>query len=130
MGIEERPPLNIITLKEVLERCLEMRRGRELNVCIPNNKGGMGGTSATNVVFAGGGIDWDAGKFFIYPQVKMIEMPPEFTESKFQDAIQRIKTLEGLVQRLLDSIDTPRELDHAKRYAITVLEIFKKKPIK
>lgn len=46
-------------------------------VCIPNNKGGMGGTSVTNVENVGGGIDWDAHKFFIWPRNKMIEAGQE-----------------------------------------------------
>jgi len=37
----------------------------------------MGGTSVTNVTHVGGGIDWDAGKFFIWPEKKMIEAAQE-----------------------------------------------------
>ena len=127
MSTEIKKPVTLISLKEVVDRYLEDSRGRELTVCIPNNKGGMGGTSVTNVVSAHRGIDWDSGKFFIYPEVKMIERPPDFTESKYQEAIQRIKSLEGIVQRFVDSVDDPKELGFAVKMAKNALEIFKKK---
>ncbi len=47
----------------------------DLEVCIPNNKGGMmGGTSVTSVKSANRGIDWDGKKFIISPEIEMIEM--------------------------------------------------------
>ena len=48
-------------------------RNDGLEVCIPNHKGGMGGTSVTKVVGAGTGIDWDRGKYFILPEKEMVE---------------------------------------------------------
>jgi hypothetical protein len=45
----------------------------EIEVCIPNNKHGWGGTQVTYVKSAHKGIDWDKGKFMIYPSVEMIE---------------------------------------------------------
>lgn len=130
---EIKPPLTILTLKEAVDRYIQMRpNSRELTVCIPNNKGGMGGTSVTNVIGAHSGIDWDAGKFMIYPEVKMIEMPPTFTESQYQEALQRIKSLEMIARRLVDSIESKdeKELGHSVRFAKTALDIYKKKPIK
>lgn len=68
-----------MTLKELKERIdwyLEHNiRNGELEVCIPNQKGGMGGTSVTYVKTANKGIDWDKNKFFIFPEVDMIEQP-------------------------------------------------------
>lgn len=48
-------------------------RYHELEVCIPNHKGGMGGTSVTKVKYANKGIDWDSGKFIITPEIQMVE---------------------------------------------------------
>ena len=65
-----------MTLKELRER-IELysdERYDNLEVCIPNNKGGMmGGTPVTSVKFANKGIDWDGGKFIIWPEKEMIE---------------------------------------------------------
>lgn len=128
---EENKPLTLSALKEAVDHYFERRSGRELTVCIPNNKGGMGGTSVTNVISVHGGIDWDAGKFFIHPEVKMIERPPDFTESNYQYALQRIKSLEMISQRLITAIEMKddREIGFALRFAKTSLDIFKKKPI-
>lgn len=46
-----------------------------IKVCIPNNKGGIGGTSVTGVKMACAGFDWDNGKFIIFPETAMIERP-------------------------------------------------------
>ncbi len=69
---EEKKPLTLITLKEVVDHHLSMKgdRANEITVCIPNNKVGMGGTPVTYVTGAHGGIDWDSGKFFIQPAGK------------------------------------------------------------
>lgn len=68
-----------MTLKELKQRVdtyYEMNeRYHDLEVCIPNNKGGLGGTSVTKVKYANKGIDWDSGKFILSPEVPMIERP-------------------------------------------------------
>lgn len=131
MSTEIKKPMTLMTLKEVVDRYLEMRQGRDLTVCIPNNKGGMGGTSVTNVMGANGGIDWDGGKFFIQPEVKMIERPPDFTESKFQEALQRIKSLETIIEKFLhDTEGDQKFLPTTIRFAKTAMERFNKNPIK
>ena len=65
-----------MTLKE-LKRRVDFAMQNEQNhvsiVCIPNNLGGMGGTSVTNVTGTGVGFDWDSGKFMIFTEVKMTE---------------------------------------------------------
>lgn len=61
-------------LKEKVDFFYNMgERYHYLEVCIPNEKGGMGGTPVTKVKSVNKGIDWDNGKFFIFPEVKMIE---------------------------------------------------------
>lgn len=45
----------------------------DIEVCIPNNKVGIGGTSVTYVQSAHKGFDWDSGRFIIYPKVPMVE---------------------------------------------------------
>ena len=67
-----------MTLKELRDRIEAVPKGAfydNLNVCIPNNKGIIGPTSTTDVRHAGQGIDWDNGKFFIWPEKEMIEKP-------------------------------------------------------
>ena len=49
----------------------------ELEVCIPNQEGGMEGTPVTYVKSAHKGIDWDSGKFIIHPVTNMIEQPEQ-----------------------------------------------------
>lgn len=67
-----------MTLKELKERVSRLdERFDDLEVCIPNNKGGYGGLSVTKVKGAHRGIDWDNGKFFIWPEVEMIEKPKD-----------------------------------------------------
>ncbi|NLH44749.1 MAG: hypothetical protein GX451_01170 [Acholeplasmataceae bacterium] len=61
-------------LKERVDQALQSERNKNLEVCIPNNKGGMGGISATGVKYAGQGIDWDGGKFFVWPEKEMQEI--------------------------------------------------------
>lgn len=64
-----------MTVKELKERLSHLDgRYDDLEVCIPNNKGGMGGLSVTKVKGANRGIDWDSGKFFIWPETQMVEM--------------------------------------------------------
>jgi len=130
----KKEPMTVMTLKEVVDDYLKMKgdRGKEIRVCIPNNKGGMGGTPVTSVMHAGGGIDWDASKFIIYPEVKMIEMPPAFTESEFQAALQRIKSLTNGLERLTAAVENKeeKELWHATRFAKNMLNAFEKSPIK
>jgi hypothetical protein len=64
-----------MTLKELKERVdWAIENGDDdLKVCIPNNKVGMGGTSVTFVKQAARGIDWDSGKFILWPETEMIE---------------------------------------------------------
>ena len=74
-----------MTLKELKERIAHLgERYDDLEVCIPNNKGGMmGGTPVTSVKGANKGIDWDGGKFIIWPETKLIESqedPADYTE--------------------------------------------------
>lgn len=68
-----KKPLTLIEFKNRIDFYLLQKRYEDAEVCIPNNKGGMGGTSATNVVGCQMGIDWDSGRFFIFPENKMIE---------------------------------------------------------
>lgn len=63
-------------LKERVDWAIENSR-KDLDVCIPNNKVGIGGTSVTSVIQAAQGIDWDSGKFIIWPEEKMIQMKEE-----------------------------------------------------
>jgi len=61
-------------LKERVDYAIEQHeKNSELMVCIPNNKGGMGGTQVTGVANARKGFDWDNGKFIIHPEVPMVE---------------------------------------------------------
>ncbi len=65
-----------MTLKELKERVdwAVENSGKDLDVCIPNNKGGMmGGTPVTSVKQAAQGIDWDNKKFILWPETKLIE---------------------------------------------------------
>lgn len=65
-------------LKEAIDRVYYTHHNHDrvddIIVCIPNNKNGMGGTPATGIEGAHKGIDWDSGKFMIYPETKMIEL--------------------------------------------------------
>ena len=62
-------------LKQIVDRYYERsERNHDLEICIPNNKGGIRGTSVTKVKGANKGIDWDNnGKFFIFPENPMVE---------------------------------------------------------
>ena len=62
-------------LKIKVDWAMEQERNHDLEVCIPNNKGGQGGLSVTLVRGANPGIDWDRGKFLIWPENEMIEKP-------------------------------------------------------
>ena len=63
-----------MTLGELKERISHYGdRYDDLEVCIPNNKGGMGGMSVTAVKGANRGIDWDGGKFILWPETEMVE---------------------------------------------------------
>ena len=64
--------MTIRELKERVDWAVENSK-RDLEVCIPNGKVGMGGTSVTSVRQAAQGIDWDGGRFIIYPETKLIE---------------------------------------------------------
>jgi hypothetical protein len=76
--MEDKELLTLGKLWEIANAQLDNNPGAaDRIVCIPNNKGGMGGTSVTNVKSAGGGIDWDARKFFMWPENKMIEAGQE-----------------------------------------------------
>lgn len=76
--MEDKELLTLGKLWEIANAQLDNNPGAaDRIVCIPNNKGGMGGTKVTNVTHAGGGIDWDAKKFFMWPENKMIEAGQE-----------------------------------------------------
>ena len=63
-----------MTLRELKERIAHIdERYDDIEVCIPNNKRSMGGISVTAVRAAGRGIDWNSGKFIIWPETEMIE---------------------------------------------------------
>lgn len=65
--------MTLLELKQKVDLALQRMGGEDLEVCIPNNKNAMGGTPVTKVRGASCGIDWDRGKFMIYPEIKMIE---------------------------------------------------------
>ena len=66
--------MKLSELKARIDYIAETFAGWEdIEVGIPNNKGGMGGTSVTKVRGARHGIDWDRGVFVIYPSVDMVE---------------------------------------------------------
>jgi len=74
--------MTIRELKERVDWAVENSKS-DLEVCIPNGKVGMGGTSVTSVRQAAQGIDWDGGKFIIWPETKLIESqedPADYTE--------------------------------------------------
>lgn len=66
-----------MTLKELKIRvyfALQQKENENLDVCIPNNKGGLyGGIPVTKIINAGQGIDWDHQKFILTPENEMIE---------------------------------------------------------
>ena len=64
--------MTIRELKERVDWAVE-NGGSDLQVYVPNNKGGMGGTSVTGVKQAAQGIDWDVRKFILWPEKEMIE---------------------------------------------------------
>ncbi len=59
------------------EKITNDHRAKDYMICIPNNKGGMGGTSVTYIQSIHQGIDWDARKVFLYPDNKMVEADQE-----------------------------------------------------
>jgi hypothetical protein len=63
-------------LKERVDQALQSERNKNLEVCIPNSKEGMGRTSATGVKYAGQGIDLDGGKFLVWPEKEVQEIKP------------------------------------------------------
>ena len=66
--------MKLSELKARIDYIAETFTGWEdIEVGIPNHKGGMGGTSVTKVKGAKHGIDWDRGVFVIYPSVDMVE---------------------------------------------------------
>jgi len=86
--------MTLLELKERVDSIIS-RRGGDLEVCIPNHKGGMGGISVTNVKGAHNGIDWDSNKFIIYPEKEMVEMPESFNETKAKESSERFKQYEA-----------------------------------
>ena len=68
-----------MTLNELKIRvdfyCAQEGLGDRLKVCVPNGNPGFGPTQATAVKGAGRGIDWNADKFLIHPEVDMVEKP-------------------------------------------------------
>ena len=80
-----------MTLGELKERISHYGdRYDDLEVCIPNNKGGMGGMSVTAVKGANRGIDWDGGKFIIWPETKLIESQEDSADyTEFINYIRR-----------------------------------------
>jgi hypothetical protein len=120
-----------MTLQQLKERVNQIldtnpRKG-ECTVCVPNNKGGMGGTSVTEVDNANCGIDWDNGKFILRPTVKMIEMPPTYSDNEMQRAIQQIGSYETAIKKLIhDSEGEQKNLKNSIRFANRVLEAYKK----
>lgn len=67
--------MTLLELKRRVDLVLERSGSETLEVCIPNNKAVMGGTSVTKVRSANRGIDWDNSKFIIWPEKEMIEQP-------------------------------------------------------
>ena len=65
-----------MTVLELRDRLTQIMKANSMAkddvVCIPNHKGGMGGTSATNIKGAVQGFDWNRGKLFILPETDMI----------------------------------------------------------
>ena len=68
--------MNLLELKKRIDAVLSTERipADEIEVVIPNNKPAVGPTSATTVKSAGKGFDWNRGRFFIKPEVDMVEM--------------------------------------------------------
>jgi len=60
-------------LKQIVDAAMKNERNHDREVCIPNNKGGWGGTSVTAITGAAEGIDWDKKKFIFWPEVEMVE---------------------------------------------------------
>jgi hypothetical protein len=81
--------MTIKQLKERVDWAVE-NSGKDLDVCIPNGKVGMGGTSVTSVRQAAQGIDWDGGKFIIWPETKLIESQEDSADyTEFINYIRR-----------------------------------------
>jgi hypothetical protein len=75
-NIKNKKQMTLEELKQKIDHYYEMSdRYHDLEVCIPNNKNGYGGTSVTMIKNAHRGVDWDSGKFFIIPETPMIEKP-------------------------------------------------------
>lgn len=59
-------------LKELIDfQVAHHPEANEWEVVIPNNKPSIGPRSVTRIAQAGGGIDWDKGKFFLFPEDRM-----------------------------------------------------------
>jgi hypothetical protein len=86
--------MTLAELKERVDIYYNMNpQYHDLEVCIPNGKGGMGGLSTTKVQYANKGIDWDAGKFFLSPEVPMIEKPqPKSKCQHLKKVVNRVCT--------------------------------------
>ena len=61
-------------LKEKIDKYYDYNNGsyRDWDICIPNNAGGVGGTSVTYIKGLGFGFDWDHGKAMLIPETKMV----------------------------------------------------------
>lgn len=64
--------MKLIELKELIDfQVAHHPEANEWDVVIPNNRPSVGPRACTHVTQVGGGIDWDKGKFFIFPEDKM-----------------------------------------------------------
>lgn len=61
-------------LKTIVDHYMNNPRNAALEVCIPNGERLMGPMGVTMVKGANAGIDWDNGKFIIFPQNEMKEL--------------------------------------------------------
>lgn len=85
-----------MTLKELKERIDSlMDKHADDEVCIPNNKSGVGGTPATGIRQVNIGFDWNRGLVFIVPENMLQEIPnvPKMNEQVvYKDLNGKIKT--------------------------------------
>lgn len=101
-------------------------RMAESSVCIPNNRGGMGGTSVTQVVGAHGGIDWDAHKFFLQPEKKMQEIGIEPVKDWKARAIEWAEKQMGEDWNRKDGINIATFYGHMLMYITDQYKLFTK----
>jgi len=89
--------IKTMKLKELKDRIAAVPEGEfydELEVCIPNGKVGMGGTSVTSVKQAAQGIDWDNKKFILWPETKLIE--PQEDPADYVEFINYLRRETGM----------------------------------